>query len=89
MRRIDDLQARRKAAGWSVTELARRSTTSDVVINRLEQGARYEDRIVDRVLNALKDAPSEQVAPSPEHVGGRIVKEPASEAKAPKRTAKK
>ena len=74
MRRIDDLQARRKAAGWSVTELARRSTTSDVIINRLEQGARYEDRIVDQVLNALKDAPSES---------------PATERAEPKRRTKK
>jgi transcriptional regulator with XRE-family HTH domain len=50
---LDSLKAQRLAAGWSITELARRSATSDAVITRLENGDSIEPHISQRIADAL------------------------------------
>jgi len=59
--RLDNLKTVRIAAGFSITELARRSNTSDQIINTLEsKGTNGQDRggaadygTIDRIIAAL------------------------------------
>ena len=51
--RLDSLRAQRVAAGISVSELARRSTTSDAVITTLENGGSCTEEVAVKLATAL------------------------------------
>lgn len=51
--RLPTLQARRIAAGLSVSDLARLSATSDLTIRQLENGGNCDSYVTARILNAL------------------------------------
>lgn len=51
--RLDTLRARRLTAGLSVAELARRTNTTDRLIEILESGGNCDPDTTERLLNAL------------------------------------
>lgn len=51
--RLPTLKARRVAAGLSVSELARRTNTSDRMIQDLENGGNCDPQITERLLDIL------------------------------------
>jgi len=55
--RMDTLQARRVLAGWTVSELARRATVSDWLVEQLENGGNCSGAEAQRVLDALGGSP--------------------------------
>lgn len=51
--RLDSLKSRRIAAGLSVAELARRTNTSDKLIQELEAGGSCDPQITERLIDIL------------------------------------
>lgn len=51
--RLDSLRARRLAVGLSVQELARRTNTSDLMIQKIENGDSCDPQITERLLDVL------------------------------------
>jgi len=51
--RLDSLQSRRIAAGLSIAELARRTNTSTLTIQMLENGGSCDPQITERLIDEL------------------------------------
>lgn len=51
--RLDSLKSRRQSAGLSIQELARRTNTTDRLIETLENGGNCDPQITERILDAL------------------------------------
>lgn len=68
---IPTLKARRDALGWTIADLARHSSTSDLTVQGLEVGGGATPDVVARILSALdaedtarKPAPTPAKAPT-------------------------
>jgi transcriptional regulator with XRE-family HTH domain len=65
---LPDVRAARLAKGWSITDLARRSNTSDLTIITIENGGTCLPDVAARIRDALRvqqDAPLEPPEPEP------------------------